>query len=140
MDRIVAYEGQRLTIAYARDENGCAPGAEFFDGLSVSDQAKLHALFVLLADKQATSNREKFGDLGDGLYEFKSFQIRMPFAYARQERGVVLITHGFHKKKNKTPQAEIERARRILREDSAWGIGKARGARKVGEVADAIPA
>ena len=126
MDRIVAYEGARLKIAYARDKDGNAPGAEFIEGLSISEKAKLQALFVLLADKQATHNREKFGDLEEGLFEFKSFQIRMPFAYAEQERGLVVITHGFWKKKDKTPPAEVKRARRILEEDAAWNRAKAR--------------
>jgi phage-related protein len=40
----------------------------------------------------------------------------MPFAYAR-ERGLILATHGFLKKKSKAPKAEIERAWRILKED-----------------------
>lgn len=126
MQRIVAYEGEILTIAYARDKDGRAPGADFFDGLSISEQAKLLSLFRLLADKRATHNTEKFGDLGDGLFEFKSFQIRMPYAYAKPERGLVLITHGFRKKKDKTPPAEIERARRILEEDAAWSRASAR--------------
>jgi phage-related protein len=126
MDRIVAYRGAKFVIAYAREKNGEAPGAVFFDGLSVSDRTKLLALFARLADHGATHNPEKYGDLGNGLFEFKSFKIRMPFAYAEQERGLVLITHGFLKKKDKTPPAEIERARRILEEDAAWGRAKAR--------------
>ena len=56
---------------------------------------------------------------GDGLYEFKSFQIRMPFAYAKNERGLILVTHGFMKKKDKTPKEEITRAWRIYNEDRA---------------------
>jgi phage-related protein len=41
----------------------------------------------------------------------------MPFAYAEKERGLILITHGFVKKKDKTPKEEIERAWRIYKED-----------------------
>jgi phage-related protein len=41
----------------------------------------------------------------------------MPFAYARNERGLILITHGFFKKKNKTRKEEIARAWRIYEED-----------------------
>ena len=69
------------------------------------------------ATSGSTTNDQKFGDLGDGLYEFKSFQIRMPFAYAKNDRRLILITHGFRKKKDKAPPAEIARARRILEED-----------------------
>lgn len=119
MERIVAYVGKKLKIVYALDGDGTSPGHEFFVELGKSDKAKVSVLFALLADHQSTRNPEKFGDLGDGLYEFKSFQIRMPYAYARAERGLVLITHGFIKKTGKTPRSEMERARRILDHDSS---------------------
>lgn len=86
------------------------------------------ALFKIAGDQGRFSNTEKFGDLGrrvarDGsavrLFEFKSFQLRMPFAYAKSESGVILITHGFRKKKDRTPKEEIERALRIYEEDQA---------------------
>jgi len=116
MARRVAYKGSKFTIAFAQTGSGC-PAGEFFDALEDSDKAKLMALFRLLGDQGRISNPEKFGSLGDGLYEFKSFQIRMPFAYARHERRLVIISHGFIKKRDKAPKEEIERARRILEED-----------------------
>jgi phage-related protein len=117
MTRRVAYQGAKFAIAFAREKSGACPGCEFFDGLSLLDRAKLMALFQIAADHGKFHNPEKFGDLGDGLYEFKSFQIRMPFAYAKNERGLILITHGFIKKKDKTPKEEITRAWRIYEED-----------------------
>ncbi len=118
MNRPIAYQGSKFTIAYARDESGRFPGLEFFNQLSTSDKAKLHALFILAADHASTKNTEKFGNLGNGLFEFKSFQIRMPYAYATApERAIILITHGFIKKSPKAPPSEIERARRILAHD-----------------------
>jgi phage-related protein len=119
MARRVIYKGAVLTIAFANEQSGACPGGEFYDSLDVGDKAKLMVLFQLLADHGKCYNPQKFGDLGKGLYEFKSFQIRMPFAYARTERRIVLITHGFVKKKQKTPKGEIERAWRILEEDQA---------------------
>lgn len=91
-----------FAIAFAREKSGACPACEFFDGLGPLDKAKLMALFQIAGDRGKFYNPEKFGDLGDGLYEFKSFQIRMPFAYAKNERGLILITHGFIKKKDKT--------------------------------------
>jgi phage-related protein len=117
MERKVAYQGAVFAIAFAREKNGDCPACEFFDGLSLLDKAKLMALFQIAGDYGKFHNPEKFGDLGDGLYEFKSFQIRMPFTYAKNERGVILITHGFIKKKDKTPKEEITRAWRIYHED-----------------------
>jgi phage-related protein len=107
-----------FTIAFARDREGKYPAEEFFDQLSIADKAKMMNLFRILGDLGKHSNDQKFGDLGDGLYEFKSFQIRMPFAYAGNERGLILITHGFPKKRDKAPPSEIVRARRILKEDA----------------------
>ena len=119
MARRVAYLGEKFEIAFAREKSGSCPACEFFEGLSLPDKAKLMALFKILGDHGKFHNPEKFGDLGDGLYEFKSFQIRMPFAYVKKERGLVLVTHGFIKKKNKTPKEEITRAWRIYNEDQA---------------------
>ncbi len=105
-------------IAFARDRDGAHPAGEFFDQLSIADKAKLVNVFRILGDHGKHSNPEKFGDLGEGLYEFKSFKVRMPYAYAKNEKGLVLISHGFWKKKDKAPPSEIERARRILKEDA----------------------
>ena len=116
MERTVAYRGAKFAIAFAREKTGACPAFEYFDGLEKVQKAKLMALFRLLGDHGKFHNPEKFGDLGGGLFEFKSFQIRMPFAYA-DERGLILITHGFVKKKDKTPVEEIARAWRIFKED-----------------------
>jgi phage-related protein len=113
------YPGKVFRIAFARDSDGSYPAEEFFDQLPKADQAKLVNLFRILGDHGKHSNPEKFGDLEDGLYEFKSFQIRMPYASAQYEKRLILITHGFRKKRDKTPPSEIERARRILAEDAA---------------------
>jgi phage-related protein len=118
-ERRVIYPGKRFRIAFARDCDGSYPAQEFFDQLPKADQAKMVSLFRILGDHGKHSNPEKFGDLEDGLYEFKSFQIRMPYAYAQYEKGLLLITHGFRKKKDKTPPSQIERARKILAEDAA---------------------
>jgi hypothetical protein len=118
MKRITAFRGQRFTIAFARLKNGQSPGAEFYDALPIGDKAKLDNLFRLMGDHGRIANPEKFGVLDAGLFEFKSFQIRMPFAYGN-ERGLILISHGFYKQKDKTPKEEIARARRNLKEDQA---------------------
>jgi phage-related protein len=117
-ERRVAYAGKMFKIAFARNREGTYPAEDFFDQLPKTDQAKLEQLFRILGDQGKHNNKEKFGDLGDGLFEFKSFQIRMPFVYAKNERGVVLVTHGFIKKSPKAPKFEIQRARTIIEEDT----------------------
>lgn len=116
MERVEAYRGQKFTIAFARLRNGRSPGAEFFNSLPIGDKAKLDNLFRLFADHGQITNNEKFGVLAPGLYEFKSFQIRLPVAYAH-ERGLALITHGFRKKKDRASKEEIARAWGIFKED-----------------------
>jgi phage-related protein len=108
-----------FAIAFANRKSGACPACEFFDAFSPLDKAKLIALFQIAGDRGRFYNPEKFGDLGDGLYEFKPFQIRMPFAYAKNERGLILVTHGFTKKRDETPKEEIARAWRIYAEDQA---------------------
>ncbi len=120
MDRVIAYEGELYTIAFARLKDGRSPGADFFDELRVGDKAKLNNLFRLLGDHGRITNPEKFRVLDDKhrLYELKSYQIRMPFAYATEERALVIVTHGFWKKTSaSTPKKEIRRAIRIFEED-----------------------
>ena len=119
MAREIAYQGAVFAIAFAREKSGACPACEFFDRLARLDKAKLMALFRIASDHGKFFNPEKFGDLSGGLFEFKSFHIRMPFAYAKNERGLILITHGFIKKKDKTPREEITRAWRIYEEDQA---------------------
>ena len=119
MARRFVYQGAVFSIAYARESSGAPPACDFFEALSLLEQAKLMALFRIAGEHGKFHNEEKFGDLGGGLFEFKSFQIRMPFAYSRRERGLILITHGFIKKKNKAPKEEIARAWRIFEEDHA---------------------
>lgn len=120
MARPIVYEGARFTVAFARERSGTCPGEEFFTALSTPDQAKLMTLFKMIGDHGIIHNPEKLGNLKEGLFEFKSHQIRMPFAYANPpQRGIIVITHGFIKKSQKTSTDEINRAWRIFNEDQA---------------------
>jgi hypothetical protein len=62
--------GAKFAIAFARTSSGDCPARKFFDGLGMVDKAKLMALFQIAADHGIFHNPEKFGDLGDGLFEF----------------------------------------------------------------------
>jgi hypothetical protein len=120
MGRPVAYPGQRFTIVYAISADQQSPGEEFYDGLSDSDKAKLNKLFEVLGDHGKISNKEKFKKIEDTeFFEFKSFQIRMPCFFSPGQ--LVIITHGFVKKGDKIPPAEIRRAERIKKEDEENG-------------------
>lgn len=109
--------GQKLTLYFARTRSSRVPALEFFEGLQRNDQVKVTALFKRLADDGKIHNEEKCKLLEDGIMELKSHQVRVLFAFSEDEKAVVLLTHGFFKKQQKTPKGEIERAKRILRED-----------------------
>ncbi len=89
------------------------PAKQFFDNLGPQDQRKLMVLFQWLADQGRIFNREKFKKIEGtvGLFEFKSFQIRMPGFFT--EESSFVITHGFWKQKDAFPRGQIETTYRI---------------------------
>jgi hypothetical protein len=129
MARRVAYKGTVFAIAFARETSGACAGCKFFDDLTQLDKAKLMALFQIAGDHGKFYNPEKFGDLGGGLYEFKSFQIRMPFAYAKNERGLILITHGFSRRRarpEKKKSRELGESMKKTSPKSSWRLQERR--------------
>lgn len=103
-------------VVYAVCGDQTSPGEEFYDALDDGDKAKLNKLFEHLGDHSKISNKEKFKKIeGTDFFEFKSFQIRMPCYF--KQGGLVIITHGFRKKDDRIPPAEIKRAERIKEED-----------------------
>ena len=116
MGRPIAYQGSILAIVYAVIRNSTSPGLMFYEALALRDQAKLNTLFRYLGEKGHIHNEEKFKRIeGTGFWEFKSFQIRMP---CFRNGNLMIITHGFVKKKNAMDTQEIDRANRFKAEDS----------------------
>lgn len=101
------------SVEYAQCVNGRLPAKEFIEGLSSGEQAKLAHLFQWIADFGKIKNEEKFRHEDDKIYSFKAHQIRIGcFCSGRRW----ILTHGFMKKQNRWPAAELERAKRILAE------------------------
>ena len=76
------------------------------------------ALFKRIGDTGKIHNREKFKYIANGLFEFKSFQIRM-ICFHRSDGEIV--THGFRKKSQRTNKNEIAKALDIKNEiESAY--------------------
>ncbi len=94
-------------------EDGRCPFNEFLDSLSPKLQAKLLRDLDLL-EEFGNELREPFSKhLQDGIFE-----LRTKFAsdiarslYFFFDGNVIVLTHGFVKKQNKTPAAEIRRAK-----------------------------
>jgi Phage derived protein Gp49-like (DUF891) len=116
--RPIVANGRCFTVAYAVCNDGSSPAKEFVDGCDKRDRAKLAFLIQNRAELGLNEwrNREKFKPIGGPLFEFKSFQIRI---LCFRDGATWVLTHGFVKKKDDIPPAEIERARRIMREDLA---------------------
>ncbi|MES5891213.1 type II toxin-antitoxin system RelE/ParE family toxin [Lacticaseibacillus paracasei] len=106
-------------VTYERP-NGHNEFKEFLAQLPVKDREKLVA--VVLKTQQyglqvATSQRW-VKSLGDGLFELRSeFSGNIQRAiYFHAEANQYVITHGFTKKTQKTPQAQIQHAKALRTE------------------------
>jgi hypothetical protein len=112
-NREVLYKGKFHSVELAITSNGRCPAKEFLDGLSNLDKAKILRIIKRLADFEGNvTNREQFKKIeGEDFFEFKNFQIRMPCYFHADGR--VIITHGFIKKGDSIPPAQIERMKRI---------------------------
>jgi len=107
-------EGRSFAI-YGITNNDRCLFRDFIEGLNASDQKKIIALLKRTADDGTPGNTEKFDSItGTRLWEFKSFQIRI-FCFFDKGK-MIILTHGFIKKKNRTPSAEIEKALRLMKD------------------------
>jgi len=97
---------------YAITVEGKCPVQVFIDSLESADQKKVMALLQRAAEHGPPNNVEKFKKLEDNIWEFKSFQVRI--LCSLEGRKVIILTHGFIKKKDKAPPNEIVRAKELL--------------------------
>ncbi|WP_203321758.1 type II toxin-antitoxin system RelE/ParE family toxin [Pseudoxanthomonas beigongshangi] len=108
----IEYAGRKLTIELLCDDDGQCPAAEFLDGLDEGERRKVDVLFEMLGENGRIPNREKFKKLegSSGVFEFKSFQVRLLCFFT--PTGRVVITHGVRKQKNKHDAHDITYAER----------------------------
>lgn len=87
--------------------------------------SKLSALLEQTAENGPPRNETKFKHLTatDGLYEFKTGGGLRLFCFF-DEGNLIVCTHGFLKKKAKTPQSELTRAEAIKKE---YDLAKKKG-------------
>lgn len=106
----VAYVGRTKRVLWARAGNGRLPAKEFFDQLGPKDRARFQVLFERMGDHGEIRNREKFVHEADQIYAFKIFKQRLACFFDTSD---VVMTHGYEKKRDRVPPAELDRARRI---------------------------
>jgi len=110
--RETLYHGKFYTVELAVTANDRCPAKKFLNGLSKVEREKILRVIRRLADEGKLTNPEQFKKIeGEGFFEFKNFQIRMPCYFHRAGR--LIITHGFLKKEAWIRPEEIERMKRI---------------------------
>ena len=106
------------TVRFYRKTNGECPVEAFLDELPAKSAAKVVAVFKLVEQQPTLSNRFFRKLRGTELFEIRVLAMkqasRFPCFFAGKK--VVVLTHGFHKKTQKTPTAELRRAEQY-RED-----------------------
>ncbi len=125
MKTLVIRPGERLTIrAIAFERAGAqrdpCPMLAFFEEQSKRDPhefSKLTALLDYTVKNGTPKNETKFKHLTgtDGLYEFKTTGgLRLCCFW--DEASLIICTHGFLKKKQRTPDQEIKKAAKLKTE------------------------
>lgn len=113
----VVYQGQLKTIEHLCTDPDGRDGevADFIATLSACEMAKLDTLFEYLGDRGRITNREKFKKLeeSDGIFEFKSHQIRLLGFWVRDR---FVICRGVRKKQHRHRPADIAFAERCKKE------------------------
>ena len=113
IDVTILYSGKRYDLSAITIDGRCYV-IEFIDQLERGEQAKLLSLLEYTGDYGPPRNTEKFKKLEGEIWEFKSHQVRVLCFFDKGR--IIITTHGFKKKRDKTPKREIERAERMREE------------------------
>jgi len=103
----------KRTISFYRTKDGKCPIREFLDSLPGKTVQKITWVLKLIQDlEMVPSTYFKRLEATDGIWEcrvqFGSRTYRLLGFFS--EDALIILTHGFSKKTQKTPKAEIERA------------------------------
>ena len=93
---------------------GTYPVVDFIKKLKMDEQIKILAIintFLKKLDPVHDLERPLVGVLAPNLWELRPGKFRFPFTLCK-EWGIILVTHGFRKKTQKTPPEEISMAQR----------------------------
>ena len=107
----VAFEGLKFTIEWHFDSRGKSVSLEYLESLEEEDQAKLFELMKLMGNTGIIKNKTKFRNEGDKIYAFKPQPHRFLCFFFEGQK--IIVTNGFHKKADKLPQNEKDRALRL---------------------------
>ena len=104
----------QFQVEFYDTEDGRTPTQEFLDSLEPKMNAKMVGLMEILEEKGYSLREPYSAPLEDGIFELRAVQgsniSRALFFFYVQGR--IVITHGFIKKTQKTPRAQIELAKK----------------------------
>ena len=104
------------SVEFYSDSDGDSPVLDWYGSLDDKTKAKLIWIFQLLETNGIEVGMPYIKPLGDKLYEVRAEVNRNAFRviyFLYTGRRFVLL-HGFQKKTQKTPEKELERARKYL--------------------------
>lgn len=110
----------RKHIVFSPYHRGVATIDKFIEGLGDKFQANLCDGLILNFSNTGSRKSNKYGKLGQGIFELKPGQNRFPYFY--QPEDIAVITHGFIKKSQKTPRREILKAIEIQANWEKWRL------------------
>lgn len=84
---------------------------DYLESLDEKWQAKLFELIKLIGNRGIIKNKTKFRNEGDKIYAFKPQPHRFLCFFFEGKK--IIVTNGFHKKTDKLPKNEKERALKI---------------------------
>ncbi len=107
-----------MKIEFYELPDGSKPAAEFLDSIDLKMRAKIARAIVMLRDNGRNLREPLSKSLGDGIFELRVQMgnniTRILYFFFVGDR--VILTNGFVKKTQKTPQSEIERTKRYRNE------------------------
>lgn len=110
----IAFEGEEFTIEWYFNSNGKSLVLDYFESLDDEEQVKLLGLFKLIGNVGEIKNKTKFRNEGDKIYAFKPQPHRFLCFFFEGQK--IVVTNGFHKKADKLPQNEKDRALKIKKD------------------------
>ena len=118
-------------INFFKKQDGSCPVEEFLDSLDNKMRAKI-LLAIALLETNGPQLREPYSKpLGDGIFEIRAKQGNnitrtLYFFYDGKQ---IILTNGFVKKTQKTPSAEIQRAKKYRAEYLRFSLFQAHAQR-----------
>jgi phage-related protein len=104
----IVFNGSKFAIEWYFDHKGNSSALNYFESLSEDEQIKSLGLFELMGNIGEIKNKTKFNYEGDKIYAFKPQPYRfLCFFFAG---GKIIITNAFHKKTDKLPIGEKNKA------------------------------